>query len=115
MKDRQPMTPAEFDAACRELWRRCPYLSEVSAYRSIPRNASVGGNPASKHLLGMARDFVGPNQSAHEVGAEEAADLGLWWVIHDKGSGDHLHVQGLPPGDVPEWWTAKYGEAYSDD
>lgn len=105
-----PMTPAEFDAACRELVRRCPFLSETSGHRSMARNASVGGDPKSKHVLGMARDFVGPNAEAHRVGAEEANELGLWWLVHDKGSGDHLHVQGLPSGDPPAWWLSKYGE-----
>lgn len=107
-----PMTPAEFDAACRELVRRCPFLSETSGRRSAARNASVGGNPHSKHILGMARDFVGPSAAANQVAAEEANDLGLWWKLHDTGSGDHLHTQGLPPGPPPVWWVSKYGDEH---
>ena len=107
---RQPKTPAEFDAACRYIVAACPYLSETSGYRSEARNSFVGGNPASKHLLGMARDFVAPRTEQLQVAAEVAHELGLWFIVHDKGSGDHLHVQGLPPGDPPDWWLAKYGD-----
>lgn len=106
---RHPMTPAEFDAACREVVRRCPFASETSGRRSVARNAAVGGNPASKHVLGMARDFVAGTQGELEEIAEAAAAVGLWFKVHDVGSGDHVHTQGLPPGPVAEWWTAKYG------
>lgn len=104
---RHPMTPSEFDAACRELVRRCPELSETSGRRSTERNAQEGGHPQSKHLLGMARDFVSPDLSD---GAQEAKRLGLWFKLHDVGSGVHIHVQGLPPGDLPDWWVDKFGE-----
>ena len=103
------MTPSEFDAACRQLERKFPDLSATSGRRSVERNAAVGGNPASKHVIGMARDFVGEMEVMREA-ALAAGELGLWFVVHDKGSGDHLHVQGLPPGEVPGWWVLKYGE-----
>ena len=104
---RQPMTPAEFDAACRELTAHCPWLSETSGRRSSTRNESVGGKPGSKHVLGMARDFVGTQDEMRQ--AQIVANrLGFWTLLHDVGSGDHLHVQGLPTGEVPEWWTDKY-------
>jgi len=107
MADRHTLTPAEFDAACRELQRRCPYLSETSGTRSKERNAAVGGNPESKHLYGLARDFV--DEHGRYVTAERTAiDLGLWFKTHDKGSGNHLHVQGAAPGPIEEWWLEKY-------
>lgn len=113
MKLRQPFTPAEFDAACRDLIRQCPFLSETSGYRSLARNASVGGNPQSKHCLGMARDFAAPSQAGLDQGMAAARELGFWTEVHDVGSGDHLHVQGLPPGEVPQWWQDKYGTTKS--
>lgn len=109
MASRQPMTPAEFDAACRELERECSWLSATSGKRSPERNAAVGGHPESKHVLGMARDYAAPTVAGLKNASHYAHALGLWFKVHDVGSGEHLHVQGLPPGEVPEWWTAKYG------
>jgi len=103
------MTPAEFDAACRELWRACKFLSESSGRRSEARNSMVRGNPNSKHLIGMARDFAAPDVEMLREAEIVALALGFWTQVHDVLSGDHLHVQGLPPGDVPEWWMNKYG------
>lgn len=108
MDQRQPMTPEEFDRACRELTTLQPNLSETSGKRSTVRNAQVGGNPYSKHLHGMARDYVAGHTEELNQAAIVAQVLGLWYLVHDTGSGDHLHVQGLPPGEVPEWWTQKY-------
>jgi hypothetical protein len=101
------MTPAEFDEACRQLWQAHPELSETSGRRSAERNASVGGKALSKHVLGMARDFAGPAGVLRDAAATARA-LGLWIDTHDVGSGMHLHVQGLAPGDVPAWWACKY-------
>jgi len=103
------MTPAEFDAACRALVDACPFLSETSGRRTTERNEGAGGSPASKHVLGMARDFapdMGYGLSQAEAQAEE---LGLWATAHDAGSGMHLHVQGLPVGQPARWWLAKFG------
>jgi hypothetical protein len=105
------MTPAEFDAACRELRRRCPYLSETSGARTKARNLAAEGLPRSKHVIGMARDF-GADGNADERHARlieaslVARELGLWALVHDVGNGDHLHVQGLPVGAVPAEWAA---------
>ena len=101
------MTPQEFDAACRQLLDECPWLSETSGQRSMERNKAVGGHPESKHCIGMARDFVG-DQRGMEQGQAVANRIGLWTKLHDVGSGDHLHVQGLPTGPVAEWWADKY-------
>ena len=107
MPDRHTMTPAEFDAACRELLRRHPTLSEVSGQRSKERNKSVGGSSVSKHLYGLAKDFVA-DPPDYRGKTSTCIALGLWFVVHDKSSGDHLHVQGAAPGPLPEWWVEKY-------
>lgn len=109
MSERQPMTPAEFDAACRALLRRHPALSCTSGGRSAAHNARVNGEPLSKHLIDMARDYVGPVGEMQNA-AGTARVLGLWYVLHDVGSGKHLHVQGLAPGEIPDWWRKKYLE-----
>jgi hypothetical protein len=110
-RNRQPFTPAEFDAVCRVLISRCPWLSETSGYRSSARNEQVGGSPLSKHRLGLARDFAATNSEALLQGKAEAENLGLWSVVHkvSRGGGEHLHIQGLPPGTLPPWWAQKYG------
>jgi hypothetical protein len=92
------------------LVRECPWLSEVSGHRSEERNREVGGSDASKHLLGMARDFAAPDKESLRQGELAAEALGLWATVHDAGSGWHLHIQGLAPGSVPGWWLDKgYG------
>lgn len=109
---RRPMTPAEFDAACRELRRRCPWLSETSGGRTEARNAAVGGKPGSKHVVGghnsVGRDFSASTVKQLHDAAKVAVELGLWALVHDVGSGKHLHTQGLAPGRVPAWWIAKF-------
>ena len=72
---------------------------------------AVGGAIASKHAMlpCMARDYGAKDQEGLDSAAEEARKLGFWLVVHNVGSGDHLHLQGLAPGAPPEWWLAKYG------
>ena len=110
MSDRQPMTPSEFDAKVRSLMRVCPWLSQTSGWRSEEHNAAVGGSPRSKHMIGMAADFV-----SSEYGLSQANDharaLGFWTQVH--GEPPHLHIQGLPPGSVERAvinWQDKWGE-----
>lgn len=114
---RKPMSPSEFDAKCRELRRRCPWLSETSGARTKARNANAGGIPDSKHVFGghnaVAQDFGADGPPAvRSKRLNEAAivarELGFWVLVHDVGSGDHLHVQGLAPGPVPQWWIDLY-------
>ena len=111
MAERQPMTPSEFDAACRELIHRCPWLSETSGRRTWQRNEKAEGDPQSKHLIGMARDFVWDGDTAMQLARANlvAIELGLWTEPRPHGTGPHLHVQGLPVGPVAGWWLAKYG------
>lgn len=110
MSDRHPMTPAEFDSAMRRLIARHPGLSETSGYRSAVRNAIKGGKAGSKHRLGMARDVVAISTDILATAALTAVELGLWIEHEDIGQpNEHLHVQGLPPGEPPGWWLMKYG------
>jgi len=109
--NRQPMTPEEFDANCRIFEARCHWTWATSGYRCTMHNVAVGGAIASKHAMlpCMARDYGAKDQEGLDSAAEEARKLGFWLVVHNVGSGDHLHLQGLAPGAPPEWWLAKYG------
>lgn len=107
---REPMSPEEFDAACRALWRRVPGLSETGGRRSKLRNKRVNGHELSKHRIGMARDFAADQESDLKHGAAVARILGLWVDVHDVGSGKHIHCQGLPPGEIDEAWRVRYLE-----
>jgi len=109
---KRPMTPVEFDAAKRELERRCPFLSATSGRRHADRNLRVGGRRDSKHAMlpCMAQDYVADSQELMEEGAHVAVSLGMWTLIHDVGVGNHLHTQGLPTGPPSEQWLAEHGE-----
>jgi len=109
------MTPAEFDANCRIFERRCPWLWQTSGYRSPEHNADVGGSALSKHPMGMARDYGAANQDGLDRAAKVALELGFWVVVHDVGSGDHLHLQGLPKGPPDLWWLEKYGGEHGEE
>lgn len=103
------MTPSEFDAHCRLLESAHPNLRQTSRYRGVHDNERVGGAPGSKHLIGMATDYGAATMGELYEAQETANRLGFWTIVHDKGSGSHLHVQGLAPGPLPEWWRAKFG------
>jgi hypothetical protein len=82
-----------------QLMARVPGLTITSARRGADRNRLVGGSPRSFHLTGRAADFTGrPEVLSYALrvargdrvgsrctGPEEA-------VIHDVGTGVHLHV-----------------------
>ena len=115
MVERYPLSPAEFDTACRALEHLHPELWATSGARSPVHNIAVGGDPDSKHALrpAMARDYGAPTVQALESATKTARELGLWFLIHAvdrRGRGIHLHVQGLPTGPVATWWLDKYEE-----
>ena len=107
---KHPLTPSEFDAACRRLVSLEPYLSETSGHRTVERNTAANGSDVSKHLLGMARDFAADEGSGLYAAEITAEELGLWAVVHDAGSGSHLHVQGISPGNPPRRWSEKFNK-----
>jgi len=102
---REPMTPEEFDRACRQFEGENETASLTSGIRSPERNRSVGGSDDSKHLLGMARDYALPTEDDCVRAQESALRLGFWTKRYAWG----IHLQGLPRGDVPRWWDDKYG------
>jgi len=114
MSDRFPMSPAEFDAACREFVREVKaagyIVDESSGWRSAEGNREAGGNRISKHLRGMAHDYtlIPPEGSGGDFSVPKtiAFELGLWREVYEWG----IHIQGLPVGSAPIWWLDKYGE-----
>ena len=75
--------------------------SVTSGGRTELRNATVGGNRMSKHKITfgcMGIDLVPDNILQPEVRSElviTAKKFGMW----AKDEEDHVHVQGLPPGE----------------
>ena len=111
---RIPLSPSEFDSACRRLERIFPELSQTSGKRSVARNKKAGGDKKSKHLLGMARDYGTegtPSKDMQQEYSIVAIALGLWPLYHNN----HLHIQGLPPGEIPLWWANRYWEIPNDE
>lgn len=86
---------AKFDSA---IVSKVSYVAETfglrvsGGHRTPERNRAVGGVPNSNHLTGRAADFVGPytNMQKAEVWAEENGAREA--LIHDAGSGTHLHL-----------------------
>jgi hypothetical protein len=74
--------------------RQYPGVRLTSWWRSRERNAAVGGQPTSQHLVGCAIDVVGvPLAQAQRL----AAQYGLTAIASQRGA---VHVQALPAGTV---------------
>jgi uncharacterized protein YcbK (DUF882 family) len=76
-----------------------PALVVTSGLRSIERNRFVGGVPNSLHLSGRAVDFAGSSVAlaagyayACRFGPPGSASGPTEALIHDSGSGRHLHL-----------------------
>lgn len=61
-------------------------------HRTAARNSAVGGVPNSLHLTGRAADFVGSSQDMRAALSWARANGAREALIHDAGSGTHLHV-----------------------
>ena len=82
------MTVAEM-ASILELMKKSFEFSATSWFRSPKRNAKVGGNPKSKHLIGLGVDVIPDDWSI--LGAFTALAN-----VHDLSvldEGDHWHIQ----------------------
>lgn len=69
-----------------------PGLRFTSGLRDPAHNASVGGVKNSKHLTGQASDFAGSKEEMARA-AEWAKARGAKVLVHDSGSGLHLHIE----------------------
>ena len=67
-------------------------LRVTSGYRSAERNRAVNGSATSHHLTGRAADFVGTADQMRAAAAAARAQGAIEVLIHDAGSGTHLHV-----------------------
>jgi len=77
---------------------RCAHRFSITSWiRTREHNARVGGNPQSKHLLGLAVDVVPDEDVPRFLFLQSARTMGF----HYLDEGDHIHLQMLGPGDVP--------------
>jgi len=69
-------------------------LSVTSSYRTPQHNAEVGGVPGSYHTKGLAFDFVGSGAQMAQARAWAAKHPEMFQevLVHDAGSGLHLHL-----------------------
>ncbi len=66
------------------------YQCSISSWIRTPaRNAKVGGSPNSRHLVGMACDFIPDNRAVVPALIAEARGYGLDAV----DEGDHIHIE----------------------
>ena len=79
------------------------YLRHTSGGRGVDRNAHVGGHPDSRHLWkhGDADDWVLKARTRGSMTylrlSRGAIRHGLTGIVHNVGSGTHLHTQ------IPKW------------
>lgn len=67
-------------------------LRFTSGHRSPESNRAANGVKNSKHLTGQASDFVG-SEKEMRAAATWAEQQGARTLIHDSGSGRHLHIE----------------------
>lgn len=66
--------------------------SETSGIRSPAHNKAVGGDPASLHLSGLARDVIFDTPKQREAAIAEAVSRSLHFLLEI----DHVHFQSRP-------------------
>ena len=106
------MTRIEYAQAKIKLESLYDNISHTSGVRSIEHNENVGGSARSKHLYGMADDYIfdiSMNNSLEEILQTELLTLGFWFKLYPDDR-RRFHIQGLPTGDIPEWWLEQEGE-----
>lgn len=69
-----------------------PGLKITSGFRDPDHNAAVGGVANSRHLSGEATDWVGSQKDMQNALAWAKNNGAVEALIHDAGSGWHLHV-----------------------
>ena len=69
-----------------------PGLRLSGGYRTPERNRHVKGSATSYHLSGRAADFVGTAEEMRAGKAWADANGAVETLIHNAGSGTHLHV-----------------------
>lgn len=100
-RERSLLAAADPDVAehLRHVMAAVPGLTLTSTLRTAQRNRAVGGSPRSLHLTGRAGDLAG-RRDALDAGYAFATRHGAPGthtgpreaLIHDKGSGTHLHL-----------------------
>jgi len=87
------MTPGQMYDALLVYAMRWPF-SITSGYRTIQRNAAVGGGSNSRHMLGLAFDLVFDTAlDGSDCRAAMRDDHPEWDVIHES---DHTHIEWDP-------------------
>lgn len=69
-----------------------PGLRFSSGHRTPEQNKRANGVPNSRHLTGKATDFSGSEKDM-QAAAAWAKSQGAKVLIHDAGSGRHLHIE----------------------
>lgn len=85
---------ATVDPALKAIVDSIPSAVVTSAYRDPTYNAQVGGVPNSLHTQRKAIDLRLDERTPETK--KKLEDIGLKTLIHNAGSGEHLHVEGLP-------------------
>lgn len=84
-----------------------PGLVVTSVKRSPEKNKAANGVPNSYHLTGDAVDMVGPKgqpptREQFIKVRDAVAPYGYEALLHDKGSGLHIHIEPGPGGRKPQ-------------
>lgn len=91
-------------AVINEILAAHPQLRFTSGYRTPARNRAVGGVPTSYHVKALAGDVVTPDDKYPTALVESVraivAKHGYELLVHNVGSGNHIHIEPRPGGAV---------------